>query len=164
MCAFGLLCRYDSAHCDQLLAALLLLDTQVVAEGSLADAQALRCDLEKLVLGQKLDAGIEAHVAGWGDAAGEPVGVRFGKHKYRVPTLSKTKCTRSIEGSLGVFFSAYIAAWVVLFSLDYGMEAFVLALGAALFTALVEAVSPHGWDNFTTQLAGCVGVYLLLLV
>jgi len=25
-------------------------------------------------------------VAGWGDASGEPIGVRFGKHKYKVPS------------------------------------------------------------------------------
>lgn len=102
--------------------------------------------------------------AGWGDAAGEPVGVRFGKHKYRAPTLSKTKCTRSVEGSLGVFLSTFFAACLILFSLDYGIQSLWLAAGAALVTALVEAVSPHGWDNFTTQLAGCVGVYLVLMV
>ncbi len=97
-------------------------------------------------------------VAGWGDAAGEPVGVRYGKHKYRVPTLSKTVCYRSIEGSIGVFVCSFFAAMIVLVSLGYGAGSILLALGAAICATMVEAVSPHGWDNFTTQFAACLGV------
>ena len=100
--------------------------------------------------------------AGWGDASGEPIGVRFGKHKYNVPTLSKTKCTRSLEGSLSVFFFSYLAAALVLIFLEYGYESFFLAIAAGFVTMLIEAISPHGWDNFTTQLSGCIGIYLLL--
>jgi len=103
-------------------------------------------------------------VAGWGDAAGEPVGVRFGKHKYKVPTFSSTKCTRSIEGSIGVFSVSYIAALIVLFFLGYAANSFILAFGAAVLTTIVEAVSPHGWDNFTTQIAGCIGASIFLLI
>lgn len=100
-------------------------------------------------------------VAGWGDAAGEPVGVRYGKHKYRVPTLSKTVCYRTIEGSIGVFGCSFIAASIVLGSLGYGIETIPLAFSAGLLATLVEAISPHGWDNFTTQVSACIGVFLV---
>jgi len=49
----------------------------------------------------------------------------------------------------------------VLISIGYGYEALVLSLGAALLATLVEAVSPHGWDNFTTQMAACMGVMMV---
>jgi phytol kinase len=36
-------------------------------------------------------------VTGWGDAVGEPVGTRWGNHRYRVPTLTGIKCHRSLD-------------------------------------------------------------------
>ena len=99
-------------------------------------------------------------VAGLGDAAGEPVGVRFGRHRYRVPTLSGVKCFRSLEGSAAVLVVSFAAAALALHGLDYGTaEVLAGALGAALCAALVEAFSPHGWDNLTTQLAACLGAF-----
>ncbi|MGH7483269.1 MAG: hypothetical protein ACRELV_14040, partial [Longimicrobiales bacterium] len=41
-------------------------------------------------------------VAGWGDAVGEPVGARWGRHRYRVPSLAGVRAMRSLEGSAAV--------------------------------------------------------------
>jgi phytol kinase len=102
-------------------------------------------------------------VCGWGDAVGEPVGSRWGKHTYGVPSLAGVKAKRSVEGSVAVFLSGSIAAFV-------GLEAAGIqlptALGAGLACgaagALVEAFSTHGVDNFTTQVAGAAVASLLL--
>ncbi len=102
-------------------------------------------------------------VAGLGDAAGEPVGVRFGRHRYRVPTLSSVKCYRSLEGSTAVLLVSFAAAALALalHSQHYTTsEVLGGAAGAALFAALIEAFSPHGWDNLTTQLAACLGAFV----
>ena len=100
-------------------------------------------------------------VAGLGDAAGEPIGVRFGKHKYRVPTLSSVKCFRSLEGSGAVLLASFIATALALYGLHYTTtEVLAGAIGAAIFAALTEALSPHGWDNLTTQLAACLGAFI----
>ncbi len=98
-------------------------------------------------------------VAGLGDAAGEPAGVRFGRHRYRVPTLSSVKCFRSLEGSTAVLLVSFAAAALALYSVNRYTTAEVMAgaVGAALCAALTEALSPHGWDNLTTQLAACLG-------
>src|SRR5262249_2032780 len=48
-------------------------------------------------------------VAGLGDAAGEPVGTRWGRRRYVVPTFSPVKTTRTIEGSIGVFVVSLVA-------------------------------------------------------
>ncbi|UCF08121.1 MAG: hypothetical protein JSW28_00030, partial [Thermoplasmata archaeon] len=104
-------------------------------------------------------------VAGWGDAAGEPIGVRFGRHKYRVPSRKKVICYRSIEGSLAVFSVSTLASYIVLFqALGYSpLVSIVGAIAAGLATAFVEAFSPHGVDNFTTQFASCFAAYSVVL-
>ena len=94
-------------------------------------------------------------VTGLGDAIGEPVGTRFGKHVYRVRSLSSVPATRSVEGSAAVFvMSAMALAVAAAVSPEIGLSggfgaAKVLAIAAA--SAVVEAVSPHGWDNLTMQ-------------
>ncbi|NUM56802.1 MAG: hypothetical protein HUU46_24500 [Candidatus Hydrogenedentes bacterium] len=93
-------------------------------------------------------------VTGVGDAIGEPVGTRFGKHPYRVPSMRGVTCTRSLEGSAAVFAVSTLAALLAA-SLNgselsmAGVAGLCLLIGLA--SALCEAVSPHGWDNFTLQ-------------
>jgi phytol kinase len=105
-------------------------------------------------------------VAGWGDAVGEPIGVRFGKHKYRVPSYKGIVCYRSIEGSLAIYLVSTLAAFVVLFCAIKNSIAVSItgAIVAGLVTALVEAYSPHGMDNFTTQFGSCLCTFLFLSI
>jgi phytol kinase len=95
-------------------------------------------------------------VGGLGDAAGEPVGTRWGRHRYTVPTVSPVKTTRSIEGSLGVFVASMLALAIGLYLTpghSFSPGGVVMLPAIALACALIEAVSPHGWDNATMQLA-----------
>ncbi|PIV01869.1 MAG: hypothetical protein COS57_13780 [Syntrophobacterales bacterium CG03_land_8_20_14_0_80_58_14] len=94
-------------------------------------------------------------VTGVGDAIGEPVGVRFGKHAYSVPSLASVQSVRSWEGSLAVFamsVAAIAAAIAILPDLNFTGSSFVLIPLLGLAAAGVEAVSPHGWDNATMQI------------
>ena len=94
-------------------------------------------------------------VAGWGDALGEPIGTKWGRHRYRVPSLAGVPCTRSLEGSFAVFLGASLAATAAL--LLIGIEpssAWKVGLVCGGASTLVEAVSSHGTDNLTIQLAG----------
>jgi len=120
--------------------------------------------LNNLVIGQFAIIGYL--VAGWGDAVGEPVGVRFGKHKYKVPTVVKVDCYRSIEGSLAIYIvSALAIAIVMIVVLEISaLVAVGVALVSALVTAIVEGISPHGIDNFTTQFFSAMTAYGLLLL
>ncbi len=103
-------------------------------------------------------------VCGWGDALAEPVGTRWGRHRYRVPSLLGVPATRSWEGSASVWVAgtlvAFLAVWAggqpLLVSLGVG-----LACGAA--GAVVEAVSAHGLDNLTIQVAAAGTAWLLLI-
>jgi phytol kinase len=102
-------------------------------------------------------------VCGWGDAVGEPIGSRWGKHKYRVPSLAGVRATRSIEGSVAVMLSGSLAAFLGLEAAGIGAStALGVGFACGLAGALVEAVSTHGLDNFTTQVAGAALAALLL--
>ena len=89
--------------------------------------------------------------AGWGDAIGEPVGARWGRHPYRVPSLAGVPATRSWEGSVAVFLVASLGSWLALAST--GGAPWWGAPLCGLVAALVEAVSNHGLDNLTVQIA-----------
>ena len=102
-------------------------------------------------------------VAGWGDAVGEPVGTRWGRHRYRVPSLAGVPATRSLEGSSAVFLLGSLAATAVL--LAWGHDtATALTVGAAcgFAGALTEAISTHGLDNLTVQVAASAVAWWLL--
>lgn len=101
-------------------------------------------------------------VCGWGDAVGEPVGTRWGRHRYSVPSMLGVRSTRSLEGSLAVFAAGTLATAAAL-ALQQAAPADIarIALGAGLAGALVEAISTHGLDNFTVQVAASAAAALL---
>jgi phytol kinase len=104
-------------------------------------------------------------VGGLGDAVGEPVGTRWGRHRYVVPSLNRVKSTRSIEGSIAVLLVSLLAVTLtVMLSPDLYLSArwllFIPAIGTVC--ALLEAVSPHGWDNAVMQVAPSLLVAALL--
>jgi phytol kinase len=102
-------------------------------------------------------------VAGWGDAVGEPVGTRWGKHRYRVPSLAGVTATRSLEGSAAVFVVGFAAATVVLLGLGFAAPvAFGVGLLCGLGGMVIEAFSSHGLDNLTVQVTASAVAWWLL--
>lgn len=103
-------------------------------------------------------------VAGWGDAVGEPFGIKFGTHRYRVPTFTLTYSVRSIEGSVSVMMASMMASVVVLLvttALTL-MSIFAIAIVVGVVVAFSEAISPHGWDNLFTQIATTLVIWVLI--
>lgn len=103
-------------------------------------------------------------VSGLGDGLAEPVGVRFGRHHYRVRALFTDRVyTRTLEGSACVFVTAILA--VVLMQGQLTTEQFLV--GLLLFPpamTLTEAWSPHTWDQpFLFLVGGVVTVVMLEL-
>jgi phytol kinase len=98
-------------------------------------------------------------IGGWGDAVGEPIGIRWGRHRYVVPSLGGIPSTRSIEGSLAVFLASSIAAAIGLVLVGQ-TGPYVLGLAAllGLVTTIVEAISPHGLDNLTILLVSAAAI------
>jgi len=101
-------------------------------------------------------------VCGWGDAVGEPVGSRWGVHRYRVPSLSGVPASRSLEGSTAVFLVGSAAAIIGFATSGYSTtHAAAIGFACGFAGAVVEAVSNHGIDNFTTQVAAAAVAQLL---
>jgi phytol kinase len=92
--------------------------------------------------------------AGWGDAVGEPVGSRWGRHPYRVPSLAGVPATRTWEGSSAVFLVATAGSTLALSSI--GGAPWWGGLLCGIVAAVVEGVSNHGLDNLTVQLVPSV--------
>ncbi len=101
-------------------------------------------------------------VSGWGDAVGEPAGAKWGRHKYRVPSLAGVPATRSLEGSAAVFVVGWVAATVALWSLADPTRAVLVGLACAAVGALAEGLSNHGLDNLTVQVAASGTAWLLM--
>lgn len=101
---------------------------------------------------------------GFGDGLAEPIGVRFGKHKYVVnDRIWGVKNTKSIEGSFAVFFVSFISCCSMLAlytDLKY-LYLLLISLPYAAFIALVEAISPRGLDNFLIILCGVLSLYAI---
>lgn len=106
-------------------------------------------------------------LCGSADAIAEPVGIRLGKHKYRVPSLKKVKAAeRTIEGSLSVFVVSFILSmffFVFLYQLSW-TQALVSALILSMILVFIEAVSFHGADNLTIQVTASALTYLFLKI
>jgi len=93
-------------------------------------------------------------VTGFGDAIGEPVGTRFGRHKYKVLSFGGVKAFRTIEGSAAVFIVCIFAASAGIALLPnsvFNLKTLTFIPVLSLVCMLTEALSPHGWDNATMQ-------------
>jgi len=82
-----------------------------------------------------------------GDGLAEPVGVRYGKHKYSVPGLFvRRRYVRSYAGSACVLLVC--VAGILWFHDAFTNTQLLLALLIVPITVtLAEAMSPHTWDS-----------------
>ena len=97
----------------------------------------------------------------WGDALAAVVGRRIGRRRYTV-----AGSTRSLEGSLVMLLTSWVATLVPLLLLAPGPVNPAAAMGTAAVTALgamvVEAVSPWGIDNLTVPAVSALVLVLML--
>lgn len=150
---------------------LLWLSTQI----------AVACVIALVLMALMLDTGypelflIAIIVNGLGDGLAEPVGVRFGRHKFRTRALfSDRTYTRSLEGSACVFLSGFLAVWLYQAGAQSGQfigapltEAQLWLAYATLPVAmtLAEAYSPHTWDSpFLFLVGGGLPLLIVTLV
>jgi phytol kinase len=100
-------------------------------------------------------------VGGLGDAAGEPVGVRWGRHRYAVSAGGE----KTFEGSLAVLAACVIALVIgvaVSPHLRFDLGSLIALPVIAIVCTLVEAFSPRGWDNVPMQIVPTVLAAVLL--
>jgi len=97
-----------------------------------------------------------------GDGLAEPVGVRFGRHKYAVRALTSGRTyIRTWEGSACVFVTALLVVFFFRGSFTVAEYWTALAVIPPAMT-LAEARAPHTWDTPFLFLVG--GLILLAIV
>ena len=103
-------------------------------------------------------------VNGIGDGLAEPVGVRFGRLKYKTYALfSKIKYERTIEGSACVFFTSIIV--IIFFQSSFTSSEFICALVVfPIVMTLAEALAPHTWDTPFLFLFGYLTLYIVKIM
>ena len=95
-------------------------------------------------------------VGGLGDAAGEPIGTRWGRHHVSV--------TKTFEGSIAVLTASGIALLIAIAitpELHFDLRSVIALPVIAVVCALVEVFSPRGWDNLPMQLVPTLLVAIL---
>ena len=86
-------------------------------------------------------------IVGIGDGLAEPVGVKFGRLKYRTYALfSKMKFARTIEGSCCVLVTSIIVIFFYKHSFT-PQELIAALISIPIIMTLAEAFSPHTWDQ-----------------
>ena len=102
-------------------------------------------------------------VCGFGDAAGEAVGRKWGRHVYRPPFLNSKAYTRTVEGSLGVFLIGALGAGIALFLLGFGLPELLLgALVCGALGSVAEGLSGPRTDNFWVQVIPSLAAWWLI--
>ena len=103
-------------------------------------------------------------VGGLGDAAGEPAGVRWGRHPYKI-SLNGAIVNKTFEGSLAVLAASVVALLIgvaISPQLSFDLRSLIVVPLIALICTLVEAFSPRGWDNVPMQVVPTVLAAILL--
>ena len=90
-------------------------------------------------------------IMGLGDGMAALVGTKWGKHKYKVFKVG----VKSVEGTFSMFVASFL---VVYFLSPCGV---LVALFVALFSSLVENISPSGVDNATVPILSSLLLELL---
>lgn len=98
-------------------------------------------------------------INGFSDGLAEPIGIRFGKHKYKTYALCTSKSyQRSYEGSLWVFICT--VAIMAIFHHTFNTNQLIISLTAfPILITLVEAQSPHTIDAPFLYLFGYLSLY-----
>ncbi|AMK14925.1 diacylglycerol/polyprenol kinase family protein [Methanobrevibacter olleyae] len=98
---------------------------------------------------------ISTFVVALADAIAEPIGAKFGNHKYKIKSLKGDKTYRSIEGSSSVL----AVATIILFLFTHNL---IISLLIGIVVSIVEAISPRGTDNLTIPVICAILLRILL--
>jgi phytol kinase len=97
-------------------------------------------------------------IMGYGDGMAAVAGKRFGRRKYRI-----SGCEKSFEGSVTMFIISFIITFILL-SIFPVPGKFLFCVLIALFAALSEGITPHGFDNLTVPLGTSLFFWILVNV
>lgn len=105
---------------------------------------------------------ITVFVSTFGDGLAEPIGIKYGRLKYKTHALfTKTKFHRTVEGSACVALSA-ISGTIALMNEMTLLQFIAMIILMPICMTIAEAKSPHTWDNPFLHLVGGLVTILCL--
>jgi len=107
---------------------------------------------------------IAVFIMNFGDGLAEPVGITFGKHKYKVKAfMARRWYWRSYEGSATVYIVSIfcvIGGWLIV-GVWSTLQFILMLILVPPIATLAEAISPHTWDSATVT--GFSGLTIALI-
>lgn len=101
-------------------------------------------------------------ITGIGDGLAEPVGYRFGKHKYATRGFCNDRMyTRSYEGSACVLISGFLSCIALSQSFSCDLHFLLAFFIVPIAMTFAEAFSPHTWDTPFLLTSGCGLLWLI---
>lgn len=97
-------------------------------------------------------------IMGYGDGFAAIIGIKYGKHKFKVLGNSK-----SLEGSLAMFLFSFMVSLLILYIFN-PINMILFSLILALIGTILEAFSPYGLDNLTVPLGTSLLYYLFIIL
>jgi len=108
---------------------------------------------------------IPVMITGVGDGMAEPIGVRFGKHKYRARAMCSTrKFSRSYEGSMCVLVTGWITVAAMYTTFPTWPQFLITFATVPIAMTIAEAFSPHTWDTPFLTLTGALLIWAITLL
>ena len=97
----------------------------------------------------------------FGDGLAEPIGIRFGKHKYSAYSIFPIKkYVRTLEGSLTVFITGVIILFMFMHSFSH-IQFLIALVAVPIAMTLAEAFSPHTWDDPLMVIIGSALIFCI---
>ncbi|UJR29396.1 hypothetical protein I4U23_010608 [Adineta vaga] len=98
-----------------------------------------------------------------GDGLAEPIGVYFGKHRYKTRgCCNRTRYERSFEGSSCVFISTVFFILIFSFAFRTDSQLWITLLILPISMTIAEATSPHTCDSPFLQGTGGLIIFLIV--
>lgn len=94
-------------------------------------------------------------IMGYGDGFAAIIGENFGRRKYKIFSNQK-----SLEGSIAMFSFAFIVSSIIMGNfISFEANIFRISFVIAVFAALIEAITPYGFDNLTVPIFSTLNAY-----
>jgi len=118
------------------------------------------------IVDQKVITLIPQLVNEFGDGLAEPVGLRYGKHRYKTKAIWHDgkfwngEYYRSLEGSAMVFLVTVLA--LLFYAAEFTSPQLLIALICLpILLTVAEAISPHTADGPLIGLLGCTSLWAI---
>jgi phytol kinase len=104
-------------------------------------------------------------ICGIGDASGEVLGTKYGKHTFKVKLANIHQSVKSLEGSGSIFIISFLiyTGYSILTHQAFNLSMMGYIFLSSLIVTVAEIITPKGFDNLTIQIIAILAYLHLIL-